>query len=317
MAPDRGEDEIRLPAGLWKEAVTQFDTLALNGKLIHGPYSTTIHDEGGFKIAFQLAPHLNNKPVQPADAPERKFNNVKSNPFAHPDPQFTLGPVGPAYTLMLNKFCVYRPSLLLVTREFAPQSRALDATDVRAGWAALRHFSREAGPEVPLTLIYNCGAESGSSQGHKHMQLLPHPRTDEGRVFELFPGKATSADEIAEDLAGVQHRHFVLRLPADVDGGGVVRAHDKLLARMRESVAQERNGQGEDESDGPPHNVVMTTDWICLIPRRHSGTERGTPANALGMVGVVWTTRSTEADRWIEESGTFKEHLTYLGYPIQ
>lgn len=275
------------------------------------------------QVAFQLAPHLNNKPVLPADAPERKTNNIKSNPFANPDPDFILGgtgtPFGPAHTLMLNKFCVYRPSLLLITREYAPQSRALDAVDVRACWAELRRFEAEK-PEVKWTAIYNCGAESGSSQGHKHMQILPFPRVQEGgEVLELFPGRVRG-EGVEEGVEGVRHRHFVMRLGEGLDAEGVVRAHERLLARMREVIlgGEGRNGEygGGDGVADLPHNVFMTTDWICLIPRRHSGTERRTPANAFGMVGVVWTTRTTEVDRWIEESGSIKEHLAYLGYPI-
>lgn len=41
--------------------------------------------------------------------------------------------------------------------------------------------------------LYNCGAQAGASQGHKHMQLLPREVDGEGRVFETF------ADVAAEE----------------------------------------------------------------------------------------------------------------------
>lgn len=64
MTASKDEDEIHPRHNLYNEAVTQFDALALNGKLIYGPYSTTIHDEDGFKVSKsypspqrQLHPH--------------------------------------------------------------------------------------------------------------------------------------------------------------------------------------------------------------------------------------------------------------------
>jgi sulfate adenylyltransferase (ADP) / ATP adenylyltransferase len=358
---------ITLTPNLYQQSLAQFDALALSGKLLHGPYTTTLHPSSAdtttitttFLTAFQLAPHLNNKPCLPANAPERKTNNIKSNPFANPDPDFLvgggsdhdtfppsssssssgpLGAVGPDHVLMLNKFCVYRPSLLLVTKEYAPQSGRLEGRDLRAAWAVLRHLEREAGAGE-LVVIYNCGAASGSSQGHKHLQILPRPRVGDredgdngegegrGQVFELFPGRVVGEMrrrgrdvEGGVGAEGVRHKHFVMPLDGDVgaDAEEVVRAHETLYARMREFVAGWGRCEGDHEglSDELPHNVVMTRDWICLIPRRHSGSEKGTPANALGMVGVVWTTREGEADRWVRESGSVAEHLAYLGYPI-
>lgn len=230
---------------------------------------------------------------------------------------------------MLNKFCVYRPSLLLITSSYAPQSRALDARDVSAAWAALSRLSREAeeGEDdeegVKLMVIYNCGAEAGSSQGHKHLQILPHPRTAEGRggeLFELFPSKALAragGGDIVEDGQGAMHKHFILPLSRDADAESVVRVHERLLQRMREFVVGfDGSGGGGHPSVDPPHNVVMTREWMCLIPRRRSGIDRGTPANALGMVGVVWTTREGEGDWWLRQSGSVREHLKHLGYPV-
>lgn len=316
---------------LWHQSLLQFDALALNGKLLHGPYTTHLHHEPNLTTAFQLAPHLNNKPVLPADAPERKTNNVKSNPFANPDPDFVLPSqtTGPHHILMLNKFCVYRPSLLLITKEYAPQSRPLDARDLRAVWEVLVELEREAG-RGELVVIYNCGAESGSSQGHKHMQIFPRPRVGddgEGAWFEMFPERSVEvmregkegngAWSVGGDVPGVAHKHFVGRLTVDADAETVVTAHEVLRARMLGWVEQWRlRNRLHGAIDDLPHNVVMTRDWMCLIPRRTSGSERGTPANALGMVGVVWTTREGEADVWEWQSGSAKEHLAHLGYPV-
>ena len=213
----------------------------------------------------------------------------------------------------MNKFCVYRPSLLLITREYVPQYTALDASDIAATWKVLEQFSREQ-PAIPMLMFYNCGAESGSSQGHKHMQIMPHPRVENVK-FELFPTKATSEQDIAESLEHVPHKHFVLRLPPNATLQHVTEAYEKLLARQKE-VIRALGSSGDERPSNPPHNVVMTAGWICLIPRRHSGADRATMANALGMLGVAWTTRLREFDLWVEESGSIRNHLEYLGHPV-
>lgn len=96
----------------------------------------------------------------------------------HPDPDFVLAPVGTSHTLELNKFCVLRPSLVLHTNAFVPQTNDLDEPDITAAWDVLNRFT------VPQILLYNCGIEAGSSQGHKHMQIFPRPRPED---FNLFP----------------------------------------------------------------------------------------------------------------------------------
>lgn len=240
-----------------------------------------------------MVPHLLRKPIIPPDAPERKTGKGR-NPFLDPDPDFVLSAVGASHLLLLNKYCVYRPSLLLITREFAPQSTGLDAGDLSAAWALLKHFQRRH------MVIYNCGYESGSSQGHKHMQLWHYP--DERELgFELFPNNAASEVDVTSDIANVPHQHFVLRLPVDVDLGGLVKAYARLLQEVQRAHA--RCGSG------PAYNVVLVKEWMCMIPRRHCGLERGAGANAAAIVGLVWITVDAERDIWSSE------YYKYLGIP--
>jgi ATP adenylyltransferase/5',5'''-P-1,P-4-tetraphosphate phosphorylase II len=68
--------------------------------------------------------------------------------------------------------------LLLHTNVFEPQSNPLNESDLSAAWSV---FSRL---ETPHMIIYNCGADAGASQGHKHIQIFPRPLKED---FELFP----------------------------------------------------------------------------------------------------------------------------------
>lgn len=299
-----------LPRNLWDQAISRFDSLKSNGKLFHGPYETTLYQKDDLKVAFQLAPQLDKKPILPADAPERKSNHAKRNPFANPDPEFTLCHIGPSHTLMLNMYCVYRPSLILVTRQYAPQSDFLDASDLGASWAMLEHLSR-AQKESRLIMFYNCGAESGSSQGHKHMQIMPYPQPEE-MGFQLFPERVKPTDQVTSGPSGVPYAHFVLKLPDNSTTDDVVKAHEILQSKHQEFL----KAQGHQISSSPPHNLLLASSWMCLVPRRHSGAERDAFTNAIGMVGIVWVADKTEITKWSNASGSVEEHFEYLGYPV-
>ncbi|RSM03372.1 hypothetical protein CDV31_010505 [Fusarium ambrosium] len=300
-----------LPDDLWDQAITRFDDLKANSKLFYGPYETTLYQKNDLKVAFQIAPQLDKKPILPADAPERKSNHVKRNPFANPDPEFTLCHVGPSHTLMLNMYCVYRPSLILVTRQYAPQSDVLDTSDLGASWTVLQHLSR-AQTESRLMIFYNCGAESGSSQGHKHMQIMPYPQPEEIGL-QVFPARAESTDQATSGLSGVPYAHFVLKLPDNSTIDDVVKAHGILQSVYREFLKT----RGHEVSSSPPHNLLLTSSWICLVPRRHSGAERDALTNAMGMVGIIWVANEGEIAEWSNASGSVEGHFEYLGYPIQ
>ena len=249
------------------------------------------------QLSFRYAPHLQRKPITPADAPERKTGDGH-DPFLNPHPSEVLSSVGPSHLLLVNKFSVYRPSLLLITREFAPQKDGLDHNDLRAAWSVLQHFKQ------PYMMIYNCGFESGSSQGHKHMQLWPYP--DEKELgFSLFPSEAQSEVNITSDIPKVPHRNFVLRLSKHADLHTLVQAYDKLASQVHESH--------EEAGGGTDYNVILVKEWMCMIPRQHSGLNRGAGANSAAMLGLVWTVTEKEKEVW--DTAGPAEYLKYLGIP--
>lgn len=81
----------------------------------------------------------------------------------------------------IQKYCVYRPMLILHTTLFAPQTDDLNQTDIAAAWSVLNAM------ETPQMIIYNCGVESGSSQGHKHLQIFPR---QDSKDFSMWPSQA-------------------------------------------------------------------------------------------------------------------------------
>lgn len=208
---------------------------------------------------------------------------------------------------MLNKYCLYRPMLVLPTRDFALQSDDLDAADLAASWALLHAY-----PSLPSPLvIYNRGVNGGSSQGHKHLQLFPvlqHPFGVGEAVDLLWPAKASSSDVVATDIPGVPFRHFVLRIPSGASADTVVAMHDRLLALTRQAHVDAGNGPDGD------YNVALSRSWIALIPRTTAGPADGPfGTSTVGMLGLVAVRDEVDRRRWAELGYT--RFLARLGIP--
>ena len=86
--------------------------------------------------------------------------------------------------------------LILHTAQFALQTDDLDEKDLTAAWDILHRI------QTPQMIIYNCGVEAGSSQGHKHIQIFPR---QDSEAFQPFPSKALSTEgKSSSDLEGHQ-----------------------------------------------------------------------------------------------------------------
>jgi ATP adenylyltransferase len=132
------------------------------------------------QFQFRMTPALSKKPMLSRTDPGR--SKPQGGPFINPDPEFIVNHVGSEHTLLMNKYCVLRPMLVLHTNAYQPQSSDLDSTDLTAAWNVLNALTPQ------YMVIYNRGVDSGSSQGHKHMQVFPK---EEG--LELFPDRAVLA----------------------------------------------------------------------------------------------------------------------------
>jgi ATP adenylyltransferase len=94
-----------------------------------------------------------------------------------PEPELTVGGVGPTHVAVLNKYPVIDRHLLIVTREFAHQEALIDTADFAALAAVMREF--------PSLGFYNGGKTAGASQPHKHLQVVPLPLGRGGQSLRL------------------------------------------------------------------------------------------------------------------------------------
>lgn len=187
---------VRLPSNIADVSLSRFDRLVEEEEPFYSPSTPERVDDKSFLVCrikrrrsswilirrFQfecrLVPALQRKSIQSHDAVGR---SQAIGPSVNPTKDFVIAAVGAFHTLELNKYCVYRPSFILQTNQYERQSDEISAVDVSAIWVTLKAFSE------PQIVIYNCGFEAGSSQGHKHFQMFPRPLSKE---FALFPDEA-------------------------------------------------------------------------------------------------------------------------------
>src|SRR5699024_4703280 len=111
-----------MPVTFWN-AVTDRTTHALSSGDLQPlkTEETSVHDQG-LPFTIRWASHLADKPPS-APAPKPSLpggpRDPDFNPFLHPEPALTVGPVGQHHTAILNKFPVCLHHLVLARREFA------------------------------------------------------------------------------------------------------------------------------------------------------------------------------------------------------
>ena len=75
-------------------------------------------------------------------------------------------------------------------------------------------------------------------------------------------------------------------LPDSVDAEEIFRIYKDLLAAA-----------GVDEADYS-HNLVLTKDWMLVVPRSRATQDGFKIVNAAGMVGMIWVGSEDVFDAW-------------------
>ncbi|RDW90845.1 putative phosphorylase [Aspergillus mulundensis] len=274
------------PSISYDAVLSAFDDLVARKSIYYAPRTTTKFDDDGFAFEFHISTSLSKKPQNGDPVSGHEDPNAKKpecfgpgSDIGNDDPATLLANIHGTHLLVVNKFCMFRPQLLLLTSDsYRRQWEPLDLDDLAAACTVLT--SLDASPQV---VIYNCGPRGGASRQHKHLQVLPRPP-------KLFP------DEQSESKA-VPYKYFLrylhdIELRSPEGQNRLFEIYRDLLAEAKESL-----GGNLEDSDYIPHNVALVKEWIMVIPRRSADFE-GVAANTPGMLGSVWLTSEEEMNRW-------------------
>ncbi|CAK7262789.1 hypothetical protein SEPCBS57363_000223 [Sporothrix epigloea] len=340
---------IQLPPEFPQSAVDQFDLLREKGLLHYFPTDGEVATYNGFNFEFKISPSIARKPILAANAPER---HGKGGPFVDPDPAFVVARPGPEHVVELSMHAMLRPHYVLHTRLFAQQTEDLDLGDWAATWAVMLAIQQRAHepPMMIYNCGYEGGASQGHKHVQIFTEPSPGFTLFPAEALSLADAKKTAKQTEADIV--VQHdnvpfQHFVQRLTEPITPAYLLAVYQRLLDYVRRAHTEhvnkkqldftsrvatgiancpkkshKKNPSGTDghytpaDDDMPAstvaNNVIMTPEWMCLIPRRRGGKD-GTGAGSLGMLGLLWLKNSKERAHW-EELG-MTEHLVWMGLP--
>ncbi len=212
------------------------------------------------------------------------------NPFLPPEPTLTLGGLGKDHLVLLNKYPVMARHLLIVTRDFEAQTRPITDDDFAALGAILAVHGGLG--------FYNAGERAGASQDHKHLQWIP----------DLPPLAQCFSDRPAELTSLFGFHHAYAQLPATIWSSGTPGLN---LGRCYRTLLDQL-GMDSGAADLPPYNLLMTREWMCLIPRSVERW-RQMSINALGFAGSLFV-KSRDQVATLAEAGPLNI-LTAVGEP--
>ncbi|KAF8933220.1 bifunctional AP-4-A phosphorylase/ADP sulfurylase [Haplosporangium gracile] len=299
---------------LYAKLEAAYDAALLSGSLIFtaSETQTTTETEYNIKCEVCYAPALALKPQGIAPVVESKTHEKieRVNPFLPHDPALFVANASEHHKILLNKYCIVPHHFLIVTKDFHPQTQPLSPEDLLTAWNALQAL-KNSHPDA--IAFYNCGARSGASQPHKHLQVLPitrpTPITNLVReVIQRRPGRKETrpGDHFTVPFPCIHHA-VLLQDPENTPGKDaediLVEAYIKLMDSMLMSIREyaEQEHLSEEEKDlvmaggrasGLAYNWILTREFMMMVPRRQESTNLTKDGivmniNSLGYAGMV------------------------------
>ncbi|KND54846.1 Ap4A phosphorylase II [Candidatus Paraburkholderia kirkii] len=234
----------------------------------------SVIEDGGVRFLVRQAANLERKEAASKLAEKSAADAASAwrDPFSPCEESLRVGDIGARHFLLLNKFNVFAHHLLIVTTDFEPQESLIDEDDFAALFACLDRFDGLG--------FYNGGAVAGSSQPHKHLQMVPLPI--DGHPLPVAPfieAARTSGVFRAPQLA---FAHAAAWLGDD----DATHAHATYLRLLKAIGVQPLDIAGVAHQSAP-YNLLVTRRWMLAVPRGVSHVE-GVAVNALGFSGSLF-----------------------------
>ncbi|CDR39191.1 hypothetical protein NBRC10512_007975 [Rhodotorula toruloides] len=312
-------------AGLAPKIKAQYAAALKAGTLLFTESEVVELDDERTGIPFEVrfAPALAKKPTDQGKGEQKgERRDAPPDPFAPPYQQdlYVAEDVvkedehdaGEGFVVLLNKFCVTPRHFLLVTKEFVKQTTPLSPVEIYTAWSILKQLSSR---EKHLA-FFNCGADSGASQPHKHLQFIP--LSNGVAPFDSFIDEHKPKNEKSCFQLPLPYANFtaLLDVPSDPSEAPAYLGH-RFLELLDLMIDHRRRLAEEDPSlaSGPvrlselSYNVVMTASYIHLVPRRRekftTSTGRAISINSLGFAGMILVKEQEALDE-VKEVGVLK-----------
>jgi sulfate adenylyltransferase (ADP) / ATP adenylyltransferase len=281
---------VLLPQGsLWSQILTQTEHALGCGALQSIPTDYELVPEAGANFLVRMVTNLVRKQAAKTLQKQRTQELGQDfNPFLPHEPDLFVADLTPTHLGLLNKFNVVDHHLLIITRAFESQDTLLTPADFAALWLCLG--------EYPSLGFYNGGTLAGASQRHKHLQVVPLPLLPEGDGLPIAPliAQATWHEDYGK-IPAFPFRHGLARLdPAWSVEQAAPLLQGHYLALMGQLMGKWHKAQNSAGDSPIPYNLLVTREWMLLVPRSQEKAQLGSPTaemkmsiNALGFAGAL------------------------------
>lgn len=243
------------------------------------------------------------------------------------------------HRLVLNKFAISQDHSILATSNFRQQTHLLEASDLAAAYACIEAYHQQ-GEE--LYVFYNSGTHSGASQPHRHLQLLPVARIQEGLLggpqFGKESGKTaggTLVDQLAWTSVELPIYVATARLP-DSSSVSAASLYEIYLRLYRQACAAAANTSAmitagdtvdtasEERGTIPArlsYNLALTRKSMGIIPRAAEGSSVTPDGGMLSLNGTVLAGTAlvkseAEWDALRSDPSRLEDVLLRIGVPL-
>jgi ATP adenylyltransferase len=272
--------------------------------------SRTVRDRGVDFVVRSISSLARKAAARVREADDAKDNakqpEPSRNPFLPYDPDLFVCDVSPTHVCLLNKYNVIEHHLLIVTRTFVDQETILNLDDFRALSWCLEGIGGLG--------FYNGGRDAGASQPHKHLQVVPHglaPGRGTAPPIEAVLRASLAEPAVIARCPALPFRHALVRLPAVQ--GDAAECLETVYRCLIEAAGMSIRGTAEDARPSGPYNLLVTREWMLLIPRRRECVD-GISVNALGFAGSLFV-RSPEQMRRVVTRGPMAILAAVSGTP--
>jgi len=245
------------------------------GALQSIPTAYEIVQDGGIDFVVRILTNL----VRKEESQKKEAVNPDFNPFLPYESDLFVTNISDTHLCLLNKYNVVDEHLLIVTREFEKQENLLNFADFLALWAVLDQFEGLG--------FYNAGKIAGASVKHKHLQLIP---------LELAPGvagipiaKIISNGGLDESIGMAKTLPFSHAYTKLTQGDNVQESAKISLNNYQRLLNSLNLGEGW------PYNLLMTREWMLVIPRSQP-CYQNIGINSLGFAGGLLVRNQDELD---------------------
>ncbi|GMH41382.1 hypothetical protein BSKO_09292 [Bryopsis sp. KO-2023] len=286
------------PSTLWSGVVETYTRAGEAGAAFKTPTKTEFmrDDDSGVVFLVRVSESLKEKTKKPENASQEKKKFV--NPFLPYEEELWVQHLSDTHTLLLNKFNLVDHHLLVVTREFEKQEEPLNVQDIDATMKVM-----ESMPNGGLA-FFNCGPQSGASQPHKHIQVVPLPFDDS------LPNEAPITPAVVAGLENGGGSQLLPNLPFKMLGAQLRKGSSP--EDVCRKVAELTTMASTEISVAQSFNLLFSEGWVLLIPRQND-SEGPCGVNALGFAGTLFV-RSQEEIDYVKKVGPMAI-LAGVGFP--